>query len=86
MSQDNIKVIANNKKAYHDYFIEDKYEAGIDKTSHEYAVQLKGNQFVWIPCTIENYKKIVTYYNLPHGCSTFGIIEMPKRILEGRFL
>ncbi|TAH67254.1 MAG: SsrA-binding protein SmpB [Anaerolineaceae bacterium] len=26
---ENIKLIANNKKAYHDYFIEDKYEAGI---------------------------------------------------------
>lgn len=26
---ENIKIIANNKKAYHDYFIEDKYEAGI---------------------------------------------------------
>ena len=24
------KLIANNKKAYHDYFIEDKYEAGIE--------------------------------------------------------
>ncbi len=24
-----IKLIVNNKKAYHDYFIEDKYEAGI---------------------------------------------------------
>ncbi len=24
-----IKLIANNKKAYHDYFIEDKFEAGI---------------------------------------------------------
>src|SRR5699024_3529611 len=23
------RLIANNKKAYHDYFIEDKYEAGI---------------------------------------------------------
>ena len=23
------KLIANNKKAYHDYFIEEKYEAGI---------------------------------------------------------
>ena len=23
------KLVANNKKAYHDYFIEDKYEAGI---------------------------------------------------------
>jgi len=25
----NKKIIANNKKAYHDYFVEDKYEAGI---------------------------------------------------------
>ena len=24
-----MKLIANNKKAFHDYFIEDKYEAGI---------------------------------------------------------
>ncbi len=24
-----VRIIANNKKAYHDYFVEDKYEAGI---------------------------------------------------------
>ena len=36
----------------------DKYEKGKDKTSHDYATQLKGNQFVWIPCTIDEYKKI----------------------------
>ena len=29
MSKDSKKVIANNKKAFFDYFIEDKYEAGI---------------------------------------------------------
>ena len=29
MSKEPGKLIANNKKAYHDYFIEDKYEAGI---------------------------------------------------------
>lgn len=29
MSKESIKLIANNKKAFHDYFIEDKYEAGI---------------------------------------------------------
>ncbi|MDO5574244.1 MAG: SsrA-binding protein SmpB [bacterium] len=29
MGKDSIKLIANNKKAYFDYFIEDKYEAGI---------------------------------------------------------
>ena len=26
----NKKIIANNKKAYHDYFVEEKYEAGIE--------------------------------------------------------
>ena len=29
MSNDSIKLIANNKKAYHDYFILETYEAGI---------------------------------------------------------
>ena len=29
MGKESEKLIANNKKAYHDYFIEDKYEAGI---------------------------------------------------------
>ena len=28
--QESIKLIANNKKAYHDYFIEEKYECGIE--------------------------------------------------------
>lgn len=30
MAKESIKLIANNKKAYYDYFIEDKYEAGIE--------------------------------------------------------
>ena len=29
MSKDHFKLVANNKKAYHDYFIEEKYEAGL---------------------------------------------------------
>ena len=29
------KLIANNKKAYHDYFIEEKYEAGIELVGTE---------------------------------------------------
>ncbi|MDD6101821.1 MAG: SsrA-binding protein SmpB [Clostridiales bacterium] len=29
MGKDNNKLIANNKKAYYDYFVEDTYEAGI---------------------------------------------------------
>ncbi|MBQ6336765.1 MAG: SsrA-binding protein SmpB [Ruminococcus sp.] len=32
---DNIKTIANNKKAYHDYFVLEKYEAGIELAGTE---------------------------------------------------
>ena len=35
MSKDSIKLIANNKKAYHDYFIEEKYEAGLSLAGTE---------------------------------------------------
>lgn len=30
MAEKSIKIIAQNKKAYHDYFVEEKYEAGIE--------------------------------------------------------
>ena len=29
MAKEGMKLVANNKKAYHDYFIEEKYEAGL---------------------------------------------------------
>ena len=29
MSKEAMKLVANNKKAYHDYFIDEKYEAGL---------------------------------------------------------
>ena len=35
MGKDTIKNVSNNKKAYHDYFIEDKYEAGIELSGTE---------------------------------------------------
>ncbi len=43
----NIKVVAQNKKAFHDYFVEDKYEAGIElfgtevKSIHQGKLNLK---------------------------------------------
>ena len=30
MGKESIKLVANNKKAYHDYFIDEKYEAGLE--------------------------------------------------------
>ena len=35
MGKESKKIIANNKKAYFDYFIEDKYEAGIELVGTE---------------------------------------------------
>ena len=35
MKKDNIKVIANNKKAFHDYFVDETYEAGIELVGTE---------------------------------------------------
>lgn len=35
MGKGTVKLIANNKKAFHDYFIEDKYEAGISLAGTE---------------------------------------------------
>lgn len=35
MGKESVKLIANNKKAYHDFFIEDTYEAGISLAGTE---------------------------------------------------
>ena len=35
MAKESKKIIANNKKAFYDYFIEDKYEAGIEQVGTE---------------------------------------------------
>ena len=35
MAREAMKLVANNKKAYHDYFIEDTYEAGISLAGTE---------------------------------------------------
>ena len=32
---DNTKIISNNRKAFHDYFVEEKYEAGIELAGTE---------------------------------------------------
>lgn len=35
MGRDTVKSVASNRKAYHDYFIEDKFEAGIELAGTE---------------------------------------------------
>jgi len=40
---DNVKIVSNNKKAYHDYFVEEKYEAGIELLGTEVKSIRLGN-------------------------------------------
>ena len=53
MGKESIKLIANNKKAYHDYFIEDTFEAGISLAGTEVKSLRMGK------CSIkESYRKV----------------------------
>lgn len=54
----------------------DKYDGKIDKTTWEYNTQLKGNQFVWIPSTKEEYHKTdwgTTYQDGNWDTTTSGL-------------
>ncbi|MDO4420073.1 MAG: SsrA-binding protein SmpB [Ruminococcus sp.] len=42
MTKTNVKIVAQNKKAYHDYFVEEKYEAGIELFGTEVKSIRKG--------------------------------------------
>ena len=51
-----VKLIANNKKAYHDYFIDEKYEAGISLAGTEVKSLRMGK------CSIKE-----SYVRIEHG-------------------
>ena len=55
MAKKSKKVIANNKKAYHDYFVEDRFEAGIVLTCTEIKSIRKGGVSIK-----ESYAKITS--------------------------
>ncbi|MCI8325835.1 MAG: SsrA-binding protein SmpB [Clostridia bacterium] len=72
---DDIKLIDSNKKAYHDYFIEETYEAGIVLVGSEVKsvrgnhislrdsfVIFKGGQALLVNCHIAPYEK-GSYFN-----------------------
>ena len=40
---ESVKIVAKNSKAYHDYFIEEKYEAGIELAGTEVKSIRMGN-------------------------------------------
>ncbi len=66
----NVRLVANNKKAYHDYFIEDTYEAGISLAGTEVKslrmgkcslkesyVQIKSGEIFVVGMHISPYEK-----------------------------
>ena len=59
--EENIKIAAQNKKAYHDYFVEDTYEAGIElfgtevKSIRAGTVNMKDSY-----CTVEKGEMFAT--------------------------
>lgn len=55
MAKHSRKVVANNKKAFHDYFIENRYEAGIVLTGTEIKSIRKGSVSIK-----ESYAKITS--------------------------
>ena len=58
-----IRLIANNKKAYHDYFIEDTYEAGIELAGTEVITIVKS---VYKNRKGDVFKKhLLFYFKLP---------------------
>ena len=55
-----VKVIANNKKAYHDYFVEEKFEAGISLAGTEVkSVRLGRVNLKDSYCSIKNGEMIL---------------------------
>ena len=49
MAKETKKLIANNKKAFHEYFIEDKYEAGVALAGTEVKSMRMGKCSILMP-------------------------------------
>ncbi|MCR5256464.1 MAG: SsrA-binding protein SmpB [Acetatifactor sp.] len=63
MERETKKLIANNKKAYHDYFIDDKYEAGVELCGTEVKSMRMGK------CSIkESFIRIENGEVFVYGC------------------
>ena len=92
-----IRLIANNKKAYHDYFIEDTYEAGIELVGTEVKslrmgrcsikesfVQIdKGEVFVW-GMHISPYEKGNIFNKDPYRVRKLLLHAYEIRKIEGK--
>ncbi len=80
MGKESVKLVANNKKAYHDYFIDEKHEAGIELYGTEVKsvrmenaalknplYGLKKVSFLFTECTSVHMKRGIFLINIPFG-------------------
>ena len=74
---ESVKVVAKNSKAYHDYFIEEKYEAGIELAGTEVKSIRMGNvsskmvSFRYLGCISAHMKRatfLIKSPAVPAGC------------------
>ena len=52
----------------------------IDKTTHDYRKNLQGNQFVWIPCSLDKYNFVTTYAT--NTGANYGYERIPGEIAQ----
>ncbi len=64
----------------------DKYDGQTDKTTWEYTTSLKGNQFVWIPCTEEEYVKSDSWNGLEQKPGTLARAGWDKTTYSSELL
>lgn len=78
--KDETNVIATNRKAYHDYFIEDTYEAGIVLVGSEVkSLRLKNVSFVDSYIQISGYDVTLVNLNITPYVKGSVFNEPPKR-------
>lgn len=78
--KDETNIIATNRKAYHDYFIEDTYEAGIVLVGSEVkSLRLKNVSFVDSYIQISGYDVTLVNLNITPYVKGSVFNEPPKR-------
>ena len=70
-------IISDNRDERYGYNPETKKEndTSLDKTTYEYTTSLQGNQFLWIPCSKDEYKKCDTWNGTKQTNGTFANVE-----------
>ena len=97
MGKESVKLIANNKKAYHDYFIDEKYEAGIELFGTEVKslrmgkcsikesfIKIENNQVYVYGMHISPYEKGNIFYKDPLRSRKLLLPKLEIRKLQAK--